>query len=53
MGFGGGGGSSSGVNAHKHTNAVNDGGNLDLTTLMPDTTTTLSNTMTMRSIIYG
>ena len=33
MSFGGGGGST-GVTAHKHTNAAGEGGNLDTTTLM-------------------
>ncbi len=37
MSFGGGGGST-GVTAHKHTNATGDGGNLDNTTLLNDST---------------
>lgn len=53
MGFGGGGGSSSGVNAHKHTNAVNDGGNLDDTTLQPDASTTLSLNIFRNAVMYG
>jgi hypothetical protein len=52
MSFGGGGGSS-GVSAHIHTNAAGEGGNLTLATLMPDATYTLSNTMNLRSLIFG
>jgi len=36
MGFGGGGGGSLGVSAHLHTNAVGDGGSLDTTSLIND-----------------
>jgi len=53
MSFGGGGESSTGVTNHKHTNAAGEGGNLDLTTLMPNATTTLSNTISLRAIVYG
>ena len=34
MSFGGGGETSTGVSAHKHTNAAGEGGTLDNTTLM-------------------
>ena len=44
MSFGGGGGST-GVTAHKHTNAAGEGGNLDHTTLFPNTTDTLEDTI--------
>ena len=54
MSFGGGGGGGSvGVTAHKHTNAIGDGSNLDNTTLMPDATSTLGNTITIEAIAYG
>tara|TARA_Y100001938_G_C8014182_1_gene391669 strand:- start:484 stop:645 length:162 start_codon:yes stop_codon:yes gene_type:complete len=53
MSFGGGGDSSVGVTNHKHTNAAGEGGNLDLTTLMPDATSTLSNTINLRGMIFG
>ncbi len=52
MSFGGGGGSS-GVSAHIHTNAAGEGGNLTLATLMPDGSNTLSNTINLRSILFG
>lgn len=34
MGFNGGGGAASGVNNHLHTNAVGEGGSLDMTSLI-------------------
>jgi len=37
MGFGGGGESSTGVSAHLHTNSIGDGGSLDNTSLINDT----------------
>jgi hypothetical protein len=36
MGFNGGSSGSTGVNSHKHTNAINDGSSLDSTTLLDD-----------------
>tara|TARA_B100000029_G_scaffold499325_1_gene569595 strand:- start:381 stop:521 length:141 start_codon:yes stop_codon:yes gene_type:complete len=38
MGFGGGGGASSGVSAHKHTNETGEGGALDDTSLLNNDT---------------
>ena len=37
MGFGGGGDGSTGVTAHLHTNSVGDGGSLNSTSLINDT----------------
>jgi len=52
LSFGGGGGST-GVTAHKHTNALGDGSNLDDTTLQPDGTTTLSNSIFLKAVMFG
>jgi hypothetical protein len=45
--------SSTGTTAHKHTNAIGDGSNLDNTTLQPDSTTTLSNNITLKALVLG
>jgi hypothetical protein len=37
MGFGGGGGGSTGVTSHVHSNAAGEGGSLDNTTLLDNT----------------
>ena len=52
MSFGGGGGNNE-VTAHKHTNVAGDGSNLDSTTLKPNGTTTLANTITIEALVYG
>ena len=45
--------SSTGTTAHKHTNAIGDGSNLDETTLQPDGSTTLSNNIMIKSMVFG
>jgi len=53
LSFGGGGGGSTTVTAHKHTNALGDGSNLDDTTLQPSGTITLSNTIFLKAVMFG
>tara|TARA_R110002051_G_scaffold147693_1_gene220458 strand:+ start:908 stop:1066 length:159 start_codon:yes stop_codon:yes gene_type:complete len=45
--------SSTGTTAHKHTNAVGDGSNLDETTLQPNSSVTLSSNIRVTALVYG
>ena len=51
MGFSGGGGGSTGVTNHVHTNALGEGGALNDTSLI--NTRTLKNEMIFQSMVYG
>ena len=52
MSFGGGGGSS-GITAHNHTNAAGEGGNLTTATLHPNATTTLEENIFLKAVMFG
>jgi|TARA_R110000824_G_scaffold197980_1_gene381896 hypothetical protein len=52
MSFGGGGGSS-GITAHNHTNAAGEGGNLTTATLHPTASMTLQDNIFLKAVMFG